>query len=468
MTDCTGTPISRVHETPNPMTFDDLRLSKPIVDAVATEGHTTPTPIQQKSIPAILEGNDVLGCAPTGTGKTAAFALPILDHIANSRPPFRPKAAKKGSNGGRPRALVLSPTRELADQIFKRFDAYGRNLSLRNAVVYGGVNLPRQARRLRGRVDVLVATPGRLLDMVNRRFLKLGSVEILVLDEADRMLDMGFIHDIRKVVDMIPEKRQTLLFSATMPKEIRGLADSILNNHVYVETAPVVPSAKSIKQSVYLVERSNKSILLHRILSREGMERVLVFARTKHGADKLAKVLKKNGIDANAIHGNKSQAARNKAMDSFKRGGTSVLVATDVASRGIDVDDISHVINYDMPNSADTYVHRIGRTARAGASGVAISFCGNDEYGDLKSIEKMLDRTLPMAKDEPDLTLDQPRKTGKKSGNKGGRKPPRNRGKKPYRQSGKPPRPEDSNSTKPRKSKPKRRKSGPKPSKAGS
>ena len=463
VTDYTGRPIPREHETPHTMTFDELRLSQPIVDAVATEGHTTPTPIQLKAIPAILEGNDLLGCAPTGTGKTAAFALPILDRLSNTKPPYRPKSSKKGSAGGMPRTLILSPTRELANQISERFEAYGRNLSLRNAVVYGGVNLQRQAHRLRGKVDVLVATPGRLLDLVNRGRLKLGSVEVLVLDEADRMLDMGFIHDIRKVVELMPLKRQTLLFSATMPKEIRKLADSILTNPVFVETAPVVPSAKSILQSVYLFERANKPILLHRILAREGTERILVFTRTKHGADKLAKILKKTGIDANAIHGNKSQAARNRAMDSFKRGGTSVLVATDVASRGIDVDDISHVINFDMPNIADTYVHRIGRTARAGASGVAISFCSNDEFTELKAIEKMLGRNLPLAKDEPDLIIDPPRKCRKS----GGKKSARTRGKAPHQRSRRAPRSVRSKKSKAQNTNPKTRKSGPKPSRAG-
>ena len=462
VTDSTGHPIPREHETPHTMTFDELRLSQPIVDAVATEGYATPTPIQRKAIPTILEGNDVLSCAPTGTGKTAAFALPILDRLSTTKPPYRPKSSKKGAAGGMPRTLVLSPTRELANQISEQFEVYGRNLSLRNAVVYGGVNLQRQARRLRGKVDVLLATPGRLLDLVNRGHLKLGSVEVLVLDEADRMLDMGFIHDIRKIVELLPLKRQTLLFSATMPGEIRRLADSILSNPVFVETAPVVPSEKSILQSVYLVERSNKPVLLHRILAREGMERILVFTRTKHGADKLAKILKKTGIDANAIHGNKTQAARNRALDSFKRGGTSVLVATDVASRGIDVDDISHVINYDMPNIADTYIHRIGRTARAGASGVAISFCSNDEFSELKAIEKMLGRNLPLAKDEPDLIIDQPRKPWKS----GGKKSARTKGKAPHQRSRSAPRPSRSKKFQARNTRPKTRKSGPKPARA--
>ena len=387
------------------MNFKDLRLSEPVLRAIDREGHTTPTPIQAKAIPHILQGQDLLGSAPTGTGKTAAFALPILHQLGETKGPPERRNPKHRPRGCSPRALVVCPTRELATQIFDRFAVYGRYLKLRNAVVFGGVNLPRQARSLRGRVEVIVATPGRLLDMINRGHISLGNVHTLVLDEADRMLDMGFIHDIRTIVDMTPKKRQTLLFSATMPKEIRKLADSILEHPVFVDTPQIETDSASIAQSVYLVEKSNKPQLLERLLSRGDMERTLVFTRTRHGANKVVKRLQHAGIQATAIHGDKTQAARNRALDAFKRNHIPVLVATDVASRGIDVDNISHVINVDLPDSPETYVHRIGRTGRAGATGCAITFCDRDEFSGLKAIERHIEMSIERMNDIQDLVL---------------------------------------------------------------
>ncbi|MFU8828519.1 MAG: DEAD/DEAH box helicase, partial [Phycisphaerales bacterium] len=387
------------------MSFLDLRLAEPIVRAVAAEGYTSPTPIQAQAIPVALEGRDVLGCAQTGTGKTCAFALPILHRLANLDENGK---ARKGAQGRAPRALVLCPTRELASQIFDSFASYGRFLPLRHTVVFGGVNQHRQVQALRAGVDVLVATPGRLLDLLNQGVVDLRSVEVLVLDEADRMLDMGFIHDIRKVVKMISPQRQSLLFSATISPEIRKLADSILQNPVSVQTAREAETADAVAQHVYMVDRQNKPLLLERLLNQSEVGRTLVFTRTKHGADKLVKTLRRASINADAIHGNKSQNARTKAMRDFRSGHTTVLVATDIASRGIDVDEITHVVNYDMPVDSETYVHRIGRTARAGATGIAISLCDRDEIKILRAIEKRTRLNLEIQSDHEDLTINTP------------------------------------------------------------
>ena len=392
------------------MSFNELRLAEPIVRAIATEGYTTPTPIQIKAIPEVLAGKDVLGCAQTGTGKTGAFAMPILHRLAKSNgSTARPRTRnRRGPSAGRPRALVLCPTRELATQIFESFRTYGRNLSLRHAVVFGGVSQVRQVRDLRAGTDVLVATPGRLLDLIGQGLIDLGAVEVLVLDEADRMLDMGFIHDIRRIVDRLPARRQALLFSATMPSEIRQLANTILNEPVFVQVAPEASTADGIAQSVYLVARQNKATLLARLLRREAVERTLVFTRTKYGADKLVKTLRRSGLAAEAIHGNKNQNARTRALHDFKAGRTPTLVATDIASRGIDVDDITHVVNFDMPAIAETYIHRIGRTARAGASGIAVSFCDHEELEYLRAIERLIGRRLDVNENESDLVFDAP------------------------------------------------------------
>ena len=395
------------------MSFQELRLAKPIVRAVAAQGYSTPTPIQALAIPETLAGRDVLGCAQTGTGKTCAFALPILHRLAgelseNGKPLRRP------AHGRAPRALVLCPTRELASQIFDSFCTYGRNLKLRHTVVFGGVNQFKQVRALRAGVDVLVATPGRLLDLINQGHIDLREIEVLVLDEADRMLDMGFINDIRMIVEMIPVNRQTLFFFATVSQEIHRLADSMLRDPFKVETAPEATTVEAVSQRVYLVARHNKPLLLERLLRRDEVGRTLVFTRTKHGADKLTKILRRASINADAIHGNKSQNARTRAMQGFKSGSTTVLVATDVASRGIDVDEITHVVNFDMPIDPETYVHRIGRTARAGASGIAVSFCDRDEMGILRAIERMTRIRIEVANDIPDLTVEAPTSPSRK------------------------------------------------------
>jgi len=387
------------------MRFHELRLAEPIVRAVTAEGYTTPTPIQTKAIPAVLAGDDVLGCAQTGTGKTGAFALPILHRLGTPVGRSRP-GRRSGARDHRPRALVLCPTRELAAQIHESFSTYGNNLALRHTVVFGGVKQSNQVRRLRAGTDVVVATPGRLLDLVGQGCIDLSAIEVLVLDEADRMLDMGFIRDIRRIIDRLPARRQTLFFSATMPPEIRRLADSILRDPVFVQVAPVAAPADAVAQSVYLITKQNKPVLLARLLGDDAVQRSLVFTRTKYGADKLVRVLRRSGIEAGAIHGNKSQGARTRALDAFKSGQARVLIATDIASRGIDVDEITHVINYDMPNVPETYVHRIGRTARAGASGIAFSFCDHDELDSLRAIERLIDRRLQIAEHASDLTLD--------------------------------------------------------------
>jgi len=373
--------------------FEELNLIEPILKALQTEGYTQPTPIQEQSIPTILESKDLLGCAQTGTGKTAAFAIPMLQLL------HKPHANVKGPKPIR--ALVLTPTRELAIQIEESFKAYGKNLPLRHLVIFGGVGQKAQTDALHRGVDILVATPGRLLDLMGQGFINLKDVEIFVLDEADRMLDMGFIHDVKKVITKLPIKRQTLFFSATMPAEIQKLADTILTSPKKVEVTPVSSTAEKITQSMYFVEKTNKKDLLAHILADKTIQTALVFTRTKHGADRVVKDLTKIGIRAEAIHGNKSQNARQRALTNFKDRTTRILVATDIAARGIDVDELTHVINYELPNIPETYVHRIGRTGRAGLSGTAFSFCDSEEREFLKDIEKLIGLTIPVAEDNP-------------------------------------------------------------------
>jgi ATP-dependent RNA helicase RhlE len=371
------------------MNFVDLGLVAPILKALEEEGYSTPTPIQQQAIPLVLQERDLLGCAQTGTGKTAAFALPILQNLAG-RPSANPKK--------RPiRTLILTPTRELAIQIDESFGAYGRHMGLRHTVLFGGVGQKPQTDALQRGVDILTATPGRLLDLMQQGFISLRDLEIFVLDEADRMLDMGFIHDVRKVIAQLPQQRQTLFFSATMPNEIQKLANSILTNPVKVEVTPVSSTADTIQQVLYFAEKKEKRSLLVSLLQNPDIKSVLVFTRTKHGANKVAKDLTKAGIMAEAIHGNKSQTARQTALANFKSGKNRALVATDIAARGIDIDDLSHVLNYDLPNVPETYVHRIGRTGRAGASGQSISFCDMEERAYLRDIEKLIGKKVPVA-----------------------------------------------------------------------
>lgn len=378
----------------NILLFKDLNLIEPILRSLNTEGYTTPTPIQEKSIPIALSGRDLLGCAQTGTGKTAAFSIPILQHLHNAK-----QAGGKQYNSIK--ALILTPTRELAIQIDESIAAYGRHLDLKHLVIFGGVSQHPQTTALRNGTDILVATPGRLLDLMQQGFINLAFIQIFVLDEADRMLDMGFIHDVKKVIAKLPTKRQTFFFSATMPKEIASLADSILDKPVRVEVTPVSSTAQTIQQSMYYVDKDDKKKLLVHLLEDEAIERALVFARTKHGSDKIVKDLHKFGIDAEAIHGNKSQNARQRALANFKSGATRVLVATDIAARGIDVDNLTHVINYELPNVPETYVHRIGRTGRAGASGIAFSFCDQEEREFLRDIQKLIGNSIPVVNDHP-------------------------------------------------------------------
>lgn len=375
------------------MSFEKLNLIEPILKALNTEGYITPTPIQQQSIPVLLQGRDLLGCAQTGTGKTAAFAIPILQNL------YLQKHKEKDSFSIK--ALILTPTRELAIQIDESFAAYGKHTGLKHLVVFGGVSQFNQTNALRRCVDILIATPGRLLDLVEQRFINLQHIQTFVLDEADRMLDMGFIHDVKRIITRLPVKRQTLFFSATMPPEISKLSNSILTNPVRVEVTPVSSTAEKVEQAVYFVEKNDKRSLLIHLLKNPAIVSALVFARTKHGADKIAKELYRANIKADAIHGNKSQAARQNALNDFKSGRIRVLVATDIAARGIDVDDLSHVINYELPNVAETYVHRIGRTGRAGLSGIALSFCDAEERDYLRDIHKLIDRAIPVVEDHP-------------------------------------------------------------------
>jgi ATP-dependent RNA helicase RhlE len=366
--------------------FEQLTLIEPLLRAVADEGYTQPTPIQARAVPHVLAGRDVLGIAQTGTGKTAAFALPILQRIVS-----RPYRAHRPIS-----VLVLAPTRELAQQIGDSFAAYGRNLKVSSTVIFGGVGQDRQVKALQRGVDVLVATPGRLLDLIEQRHVSLSSIEILVLDEADRMLDMGFIHDVRRIVALVPRQRQTLFFSATMPEDVVALSRSMLRDPERVEVTPVATTADKIDQAVYLVDRADKRALLAHLLAADAsMRRVLVFTRTKRGANKVTEDLAKAGVHAEAIHGNKAQNARERALANFKTGATRVLVATDIAARGIDVDGITHVVNYDLPNIAESYVHRIGRTARAGAAGIALSFCEGEERAYLHDIERLIRTRVP-------------------------------------------------------------------------
>ncbi|MEG0916339.1 MAG: DEAD/DEAH box helicase [Myroides sp.] len=367
------------------MNFTDLNIIPPIMKAVTQAGYTKATEIQYQTIPHILNGNDVIGCAQTGTGKTASFAIPVLQ-LLDKNP-----AEKKGI-----RTLILTPTRELAIQISENFKTYGTFLRLKHLAIFGGVPQGKQIAALDRGVDILIATPGRLLDLIAQGCIKLSQIEILVLDEADRMLDMGFVNDVKKILTKVPAKRQTLFFSATMPQEIRKFAQSILNNPKEINVTPVSSTAETVKQSVYYVEKAEKLDLLIHILEDQTIHRSLVFARTKHGADKLAKKLIKSGIHAAAIHGNKSQNARQKALEDFKNSKIRVLIATDIAARGIDIDELPHVVNYELPNVPETYVHRIGRTGRAGYEGVAISFCDTEEKKDLKNIQKLIGFNMPV------------------------------------------------------------------------
>ena len=385
---CAHTPafLKRFHVSE----FSQFHLMAPIQTALSEAGYSVPTPIQLQTIPLLMEGRDLLGIAQTGTGKTAAFALPILDRLGRRRRKPAPRNV---------RVLILTPTRELASQINDSFGKYGRHLRISRAVVYGGVGQQPQVRALSRGVDVLVATPGRLLDLMNQRCLSINQLEVFVLDEADRMLDMGFIHDIRRVMEHLPEERQTLLFSATMPKDISALAEGLLRDPARVEVTPPATTVDRIDQKIFFVDKVNKRHLLHALLSQVDVRRALVFTRTKHGADKVTRDLCVQAIRAAAIHGNKSQGAREKALGDFRAGRVRVLVATDIAARGIDVVGISHVINYDLPNEPESYVHRIGRTARAQADGVALSFCDADERPYLRDIERLTRRKVPVERE---------------------------------------------------------------------
>ncbi|MBL7722843.1 MAG: DEAD/DEAH box helicase [Chitinophagaceae bacterium] len=372
------------------MAFSKLEIIEPILKAVAAEGYTIPTPIQQQAIPLVLQRKDLLGCAQTGTGKTAAFAIPILQILHEQKP------LAVGI-----KVLILTPTRELAIQIDESFAAYGRYTGIRHTVIFGGVSQQNQTNALRRGVDVLVATPGRLLDLMSQGFIHLDKLQIFVLDEADRMLDMGFIHDVKKIIAKLPAKRQTLFFSATMPPEIQKLANVLLTHPAKVEVTPPSSTVDKIGQSLYHVGKMEKPELLLHLLENKEIKTALVFTRTKHGADKVVKILQRHNIRAAAIHGNKSQNARQGALTDFKNGTLRVLVATDIAARGIDIDELAHVINYDLPNVPETYVHRIGRTGRAGNIGTAISFCSAEERTELKDIQKLIDKTISVIHEHP-------------------------------------------------------------------
>ena len=374
------------------MHFESLNIIEPILKSLKEEGYTIPTPIQVQAIPIILNGTDLTGCAQTGTGKTAAFAVPILQLLS---------ANKSFERKRKIRSLIVTPTRELAIQIEESFKTYGRYTGLACTVVFGGVNQNSQTNVLRNGVDILVATPGRLLDLMNQGYISLKNVEIFVLDEADRMLDMGFIHDVRRIIASLPERRQSLFFSATMPPEIVKLANTIVHKPVKVEVTPSASTVDIINQYVYFIDKGNKNALLIELLKDDNIKTALVFTRTKYGADKVAKVLKRKNISAEAIHGDKAQNARQKALSGFKAQTTRVLVATDIAARGIDVDDLEYVINYEIPNISETYVHRIGRTGRAGANGTAISFCDAEEMAYLKDIEKLITKKIQVVNDHP-------------------------------------------------------------------
>ncbi|HAN65071.1 MAG TPA: DEAD/DEAH box helicase [Chitinophagaceae bacterium] len=376
------------------MLFRDMPLIEPVLQALGEEGYTNPTPIQQQAIPAILQRKDLLGVAQTGTGKTAAFTIPVLQLMQED-------ALKEAGKHAQIHTLILTPTRELAIQIGESIAAYGRHLRLRHLVVFGGVSQHPQTEALRRGVDILVATPGRLLDLIQQGYITLRHIRFFILDEADRMLDMGFVHDVRRVISHLPAKRQTLFFSATMPKEIQDLANVLLTNPVKVEVTPASSTADIINQSLYHVDKASKFRLLQHLLENPAIQSLLVFTQMKHAADKLAKQLVKCGIQADAIHGNKSQNARQRALENFKNRNIRVLVATDIAARGIDIDDLAHVLNFDLPNVPETYVHRIGRTGRAGASGTAISFCDHSEMDFLKDIQKLIRKSIPLVSGHP-------------------------------------------------------------------
>ena len=393
------------------MTFKDLGIIAPILKALEHEGYSKPTPIQEQAIPILLGGKDLLGCAQTGTGKTAAFAVPIIQHLYND--------SQRNKGPRKIKSLVVTPTRELAIQIGESFTAYGKFTGIRNTVIFGGVKQGKQTQALRNGVDILIATPGRLLDLMNQGYISLRDVEYAVLDEADQMLDMGFIHDIRKIIAKLPPKRQSLFFSATMPKDIVALSRTILGDFEQVSVKPQQATAEKVEQGAYFVSKKNKPKLLVHILEGQPDSSVLVFSRTKHGANKIVKVLGKAAIESAAIHGNKSQTARQKALGDFKDGKLKVLIATDIAARGIDVDDLSLVINYDLPNVPETYVHRIGRTGRASASGIALSFCDMEERAYLKDIEKLIKQGVPrmgehpFMGEDPEESVDQQQKQGR-------------------------------------------------------
>jgi ATP-dependent RNA helicase RhlE len=375
------------------MSFENLDLIEPILRALKTEGYETPTPIQEQAIPIILQRKDLLGCAQTGTGKTAAFAIPIIQILHDTHQPAKGKRKIK--------SLIVTPTRELAIQIGESFAAYGRYAGLKHTVIFGGVGERPQTDALRAGVDILIATPGRLLDLFNQGYIDFRSIELFVLDEADRMLDMGFIHDVKRIIAELPVNRQSLFFSATMPTDIIKLSQTILNNPSKVEVTPEITTAEKVEQRMYMVNYADKRSLLLHLLRKQEIVSALVFTRTKHGADKVVQHLNKNGHHAMAIHGNKSQNARQKALSDFKAGKIRILVATDIAARGIDVDDLSHVINFEIPNIPETYVHRIGRTGRAGQSGIALSFCDNTELTFLRDIQRLISQTIPVVDDHP-------------------------------------------------------------------
>lgn len=394
------------------MKFEDLGLAEQLLRAVAAQGYTTTTEIQAAAIPPVLKGRDVLGCAQTGTGKTAAFALPILHRLSR-------KENRVNGRGRKIRTLVLAPTRELALQIGESFKTYGRHTAVRGTAIFGGVGQSPQVRALNKGVDVLIATPGRLLDLMQQGYVDLSHVEVLILDEADRMLDMGFIHDLRRIVEKVPRKRQTLLFSATLPPAIRELSKKWLNDPVDVRIAPAKVTVEAIQQSVYFVDQKQKLKLLTHWLHETPWTRTLVFSRTKHGADKIVKSLMKSGIPADSFHSNKSQSARQRVLLRFKEPKPLVLVATDIAARGLDIEEVSHVVNFDLPDDADNYIHRIGRTGRAGAEGVAISFCDHGERSTLHAIQRLTKQTLPVEKGPEGMTATEPEKetpAGRKRG----------------------------------------------------
>lgn len=373
------------------MTFEDLNLIPPILKALKIEGYEKPTPIQAQAIPPLLEGKDLLGCAQTGTGKTAAFAIPIIQLLYNAREQERQRKLTS--------TLILTPTRELAIQIGESFEAYGKFTGLKHAVIFGGVSQHGQTNALKHGIDILIATPGRLLDLMQQGFVDLNHIKLFVLDEADRMLDMGFVHDVKTVLAKLPKQKQSLFFSATMPPEIVKLSNTILNNPVKVEVTPVSSTAETVQQALYYVDKGNKKLLLMDLLKANDMKSVLVFARTKHGADRIARDLTKQGFKTAAIHGDKSQNARQNALNDFKSGKIRTLVATDIAARGIDIDSLGHVINYEIPNQPETYVHRIGRTGRAGANGMAISFCDAEEREYIRDIQKLISKNIPVVED---------------------------------------------------------------------